>query len=151
MSSKPATTMHCQFCARPCCEGNLHTAPMPAQPLPKSLASPGLLASIATAKYVDALPLYRQHQHSTGGRLRLLGISKRGDCYLRTLLIHGARAALRTASRHEDRRSRWAFGMEQRRGKNIAAVALANKNARTAWAMLAKESDFDREHLEKAA
>ena len=46
----------------PCCEGHLRTAPMPAQPVPKSLASPGLLACIATAKYADALPLYRQCQ-----------------------------------------------------------------------------------------
>ena len=85
-------------------------------------------------------------QHSTGGRTRLLGISKRGDRYIRCLLIHGARAALRTAGRHEDRRSRWALELERRRGHNIAAVALANKNARAAWAVLAKGSDFDREH-----
>ena len=90
-------------------------------------------------------------QHSTGGRPRLLGISKRGDRYLRCLLIHGARAALRHAGRHPDRRSRWAVNVEQRRGKNVAAVALANKNARTAWAVLAKGADFDREHLGKAA
>lgn len=90
-------------------------------------------------------------QYSTGGRVRLLGISKRGDRYLRTLLIHGARAALRTAARHENRRSRWVLELGHRRGENIAAVALANKNARTAWAVLAKESDFDHEHVAKAA
>ena len=90
-------------------------------------------------------------QHSTGGRPRLLGISKRGDRYLRCLLIHGARAALRTAPRHEDRRSRWAVEVEGRRGKNIAAVALANKNARIAWAVLAGEADFDPGHVGKAA
>lgn len=90
-------------------------------------------------------------QHSTGGRPRLLGISKRGDRYLRCLLIHGARAALRHAGRHEDRRSRWAIDVEHRRGKNIAAVALANKNARAAWAVLAKGTDFDRAHPGKAA
>ena len=90
-------------------------------------------------------------QHSTGGRPRLLGISKRGDRYLRCLLIHGARAALRQAGRHEDRRSRWAIEVEHRRGKNIAAVALANKNVRIAWAVLARGTDFDRTHLGKAA
>ena len=90
-------------------------------------------------------------QHSTGGRTRLLGISKRGDRYVRCLLIHGARAALRWAGRREDRRSGWAKSVEARRGRNIAVVALANKNARAAWAVLAKESNFDFDHPGKAA
>ena len=90
-------------------------------------------------------------QHSTGGRPRLLGISKRGNRYLRYLLIHGARAALRHAGRHEDRRSRWAIDVEHRGGKNVATVALANKNARVAWAVLARGTDFDRAHPGKAA
>jgi len=81
-------------------------------------------------------------QHSTGGRTRLLGISKRGDTYLRTLLIHGARAALRFATRKSDARSRWAANLKARRGPNIASVALANKNARTAWALLAREEFY---------
>ena len=71
-------------------------------------------------------------QRSTGGRQILLGISKRGDRYLRTLLIHGARSALLAAVRRADRRSRWALSVKDRRGSNVAAVALANKNARTA-------------------
>ena len=83
-------------------------------------------------------------QRSTGGRPTLLGISKRGDRYLRTLLIHGARAALRTASRRpDDGRSRWALATQARRGRNVAAVALANKNARTAWAVLARGTEYD--------
>ncbi len=90
-------------------------------------------------------------QYSTGGRPRLLGISKRGDRYVRYLLIHGARAALRTAGRHDNRRSRWALEVESRRGRNIATVALANKNARAAWAILAKAVTFDSNHLGKAA
>ena len=65
-----------------------------------------------------------------------LGISKRGDRYLRSLLIHGARAALRTASARADRRSQWAFAAPQRRGANVATGALANRNLRTAWALL---------------
>ena len=83
-------------------------------------------------------------QRSTGGRPTLLGISKRGDRYLRTLLIHGARAALRTASRRpEDGRSRWALATQARRGRNVAAVALANKNARTARAVLTRGTEYD--------
>lgn len=81
-------------------------------------------------------------QRSTGGRTVLGGISKRGDRYLRSLLIHGARAALRAAAKREDRRSRWAVSVHARRGANIAAVALANKNARTAWALLVREHHY---------
>jgi len=66
----------------------------------------------------------------------LLGISKRGDKYLRTLLIHGARAVLRTADKRPDRLKRWVSVVAGRRGYNVAAVALANKLARTAWALL---------------
>jgi transposase len=76
-------------------------------------------------------------QHSSGGKPVLLGISKRGDAYLRTLLIHGARAALRTAHRHDDPISRWALELKARRGANKAVVALANKMARQMWAQLA--------------
>ena len=81
-------------------------------------------------------------QRSTGGRTMLGGISKRGDRYLRTLLIHGARAALRGAAKREDRRSRWAVSVHERRGANVAAVALANKTARTAWALLTREQHY---------
>lgn len=81
-------------------------------------------------------------QHSTGGRTRLLGISKRGDKYLRTLLIHGARASMRFVDAKSDRRSQWAQALKERRGQNIAVVALANKNARAAWALLTREETF---------
>jgi transposase len=81
-------------------------------------------------------------QHSSGGKDRLLGISKRGDAYLRTLLIHGARAVLRVAGEKDDPRSRWLQNLCDRRNKNIAAVALANKNARIVWALLTKKTDF---------
>jgi transposase len=81
-------------------------------------------------------------QHSTGGKERLLGISKRGDIYLRMLLIHGARAALRVAGLRNDRRSQWLIDLANRRGNNIAAVALANKNVRIAWAMLTKGESY---------
>jgi len=81
-------------------------------------------------------------QFSTGGKPRLLGISKRGDSYLRKLVIHGARSALRVADKKQDRRSKWVAGVESRRGSNIAAVALANKIVRTAWVILSKGEEY---------
>jgi transposase len=82
-------------------------------------------------------------QHSSGGKDRLLGISKRGDVYLRTLMIHGARAVVARARHKDDRLSRWVTGIALRRHPNVAAVALANKTARMAWAMLRHETDYD--------
>lgn len=82
-------------------------------------------------------------QHSTGGRDRLLGISKRGDGYLRTLLIHGARTVLRHADKHDDNLSRWAQDLAARRHPNVAAVALANKTARMAWAIIHGGVDYN--------
>lgn len=81
-------------------------------------------------------------QHSTGGKPRLLGISKRGDPYLRTLLVQGAHAVLIHASKKSDRLSRWVTKLAERRGKNIAAVALAARNMRIAWALLSKGETF---------
>jgi transposase len=81
-------------------------------------------------------------EHSTGGRPRLLGISKRGDVYLRTLFVHGARATLRWVDTKPDDRSQWLKALIARRGKNRAAVALANKNARIVWALLAHNQEY---------
>lgn len=81
-------------------------------------------------------------EYSTGGKQRLHGISKRGDVYIRTLLIHGARTALRYAPRYNDSRSRWALDLMQRKGTNRTAVALANKNARVVWALIAKDEEY---------
>lgn len=81
-------------------------------------------------------------EHSTGGKPRLFGISKRGDVYLRTLLIHGARATLRWIATKPDDRSRWLRDLIARRGKNRAAVALANKNARIVWALLVHHQEY---------
>jgi len=80
-------------------------------------------------------------QHSSGGKDRLLGISKRGDSYLRSLLIHGARSAIYAARRKEDRLSQWVISIAARRHPNVAATALANKTARIAWAMLRHDTD----------
>jgi transposase len=77
-------------------------------------------------------------QHSTGGKTTLLGMTKRGNRYLRTLLIHGARAVLRVVDRKQDAWSRWLQGVKARRGTNCASVAQANKTTRVAWALLAR-------------
>jgi transposase len=82
-------------------------------------------------------------QTGTGGRVRLLGISKRGDTYLRTLLIHGARAVLM----HARESSQWLQDIGKRRPANVVTVALANKMARTIWAVLAHERTYDKEHI----
>jgi transposase len=82
-------------------------------------------------------------QHSSGGKQVLLGISKRGDTYLRTLLIHGARAVIRVAERKAGNKDSWLAKLMGRRNKNVAAVALANKNARTVWALLAHGRDYE--------
>ena len=81
-------------------------------------------------------------QHSTGGKSKLLGISKRGDAYLRTLYIHGARAVLRHSATKQDRFSRWAQSVLARRGHNKACVAVANKMARMAWVIMAKGETY---------
>jgi len=83
-------------------------------------------------------------QHSSGGRSRLSGISKRGDAYLRTLLIHGARSVLRWLGDKADPQSRWLRDLIERRGFNRAAVALANRNARVIQALLSSEKTYRR-------
>lgn len=84
-------------------------------------------------------------QHSTGGKPRLLGISKRGDIHLRTLLIHGSRAVIRWIVRRGKpvtSLEKWILGIIERRGTNRATVALANKIGRMIWALLIKEEDY---------
>lgn len=77
-------------------------------------------------------------QYSSGGKEKLLGISKRGDRYVRTLLIHGARSLALRVRDNPDHANQWLYKLIQRRGMNVAVVALANKVARQAWAMLAR-------------
>jgi transposase len=88
-------------------------------------------------------------QHSTGGKARLGRITKRGDEYLRTLLIQGAKSAVMNAGRRRDRISRWLVQLKERVGWQKAAVALANKNARILWAVLTRDVKFDPEHVPK--
>lgn len=86
-------------------------------------------------------------QYSSGGKEKLLGISKRGDTYLRTLLIHGARSVIVNAKHKDDRLSQWVTELVKRSHNNVAAVALANKTARMAWAMLNNDADYDPEYV----
>jgi transposase len=81
-------------------------------------------------------------QHSSGGKARLLGISKRGDRYLRSLLVHGARAVVSRAASKRDRLSVWINRLRERRGFNRTVVALANKLARIGWAVLARNTAY---------
>ena len=112
------------------------------------ITASALVASIGDAKhFADGRQLAAwlglvPRQPSSGGKQTLLGISKRGDTYLRTLLIHGARAVIRVAGRKTDRMASWLAGLMGRRNKNVAAVALANKNARVVWALLAQDREY---------
>lgn len=107
------------------------------------LTATAVLAAVADAGHFDNGRDFAANlglvprEHSSGGRQRLYGITKRGDTYLRTLLIHGARSALRCAGEKPDKLLRWASKLAERRGYNVAAVALANKMARVIWAILA--------------
>ena len=112
------------------------------------LTASALVASIADARsfnngrqlsaWLGLVP----RQSSSGGKPLLLGMSKRGDVYLRTLLIHGARSAILAAQRKVGAADTWLGGLLRRRHFNVAAVALANKNARTVWALLAHDREF---------
>jgi transposase len=90
------------------------------------------------AAYLGLVP----RQSGSGGRVQLLGISKRGDKYLRTLLIHGARSVLNNSRAAKDP-STWLGGLMLRRPRNVASVALANKMARQIWAILAHDRTYE--------
>lgn len=81
-------------------------------------------------------------QHSSGGKTVLLGISKRGDRYVRRLLVHGARSVLKYAVNKSDRRSKWLLRIQETRGYNKACVAMANKNARICWALMVRGTEY---------
>ncbi len=110
------------------------------------VASIGDAKSFKNARQMAAWLGLVPRQHSTGGKPKLLGISKRGDAYLRTLLIHGARAVLRVAERKANYADSWLANLLSRRPKNVAAVALANKNARIVWALLAHDREYEAEY-----
>lgn len=119
-----------------------------------SIPGVGLLSATAMVSAIGDISVFKNgrelaawlglvpRQHSTGGKPTLLGISKRGDTYLRTLLIHDGRTVVRVAEKYQDQRNQWINKLEQRRGKNISAVAVANKNARIAWALLSHKTMY---------
>ena len=114
-----------------------------------ALTASALVASIGDARcfkngrelaaWIGLVP----RQHSSGGKPLLLGISKRGDAYLRTLLVHGARSAVRVAENKDTRIDKWTNELGARRHMNVVSVARANKNVRTAWALLVHKRDYD--------
>ena len=116
------------------------------------LTASALVASIGDAKcfkngrelaaWLGLVP----RQHSSGGKPLLLGISKRGDAYLRTLMVHGARSAVRVAANKQTPTDGWTNELSTRRHMNVVSVARANKNARIAWALLAHKRDYDGEY-----
>lgn len=116
------------------------------------LGASALLAQVGNAQqfrsgrqasaFVGIVP----RQHGTGGRVRLGAISKRGDPYLRTLLLHGARSVMAKSKQP----SPWLKALIARRGKNVAAVALANKNVRIAWALLRRGGRYEPDHQARA-
>jgi transposase len=106
------------------------------------VAAVGRAESFSHARDLGAFLGLVPRQHTTGGKPRLLGISKRGNAYLRTLLIHGARAALPSLAKSETVLGGWLRGLLARRHRNTAVVALANKLARIAWALLRREETF---------
>ena len=111
------------------------------------VAAVGDASSFAKARDLGAWLGLVPKQSSTGGKARLLGISKRGNVYLRTLLIHGARAALPSLSQSDTPLGRWLKAMIERGvHRNAVVVALANKLARIAWAILRKEARFERSY-----
>jgi transposase len=121
------------------------------------LGATALVASIADAKsfsngrqlaaWLGLVP----RQNSSGGKPQLLGMSKRGDVYLRTLLIHGARSAILAAHRKARTADTWLGSLLRRRHVNVAAVALANKNARTVWALMAHDREFQADYQPRLA
>lgn len=117
------------------------------------VGSIGSVERFASARHFASFLGLTPRERSSGGKRWLGGISKRGDAYLRTLLVHGARAVLSWAKRRgpKGRLDDWALSIEERRGPNKAAVALANKLARTVWAVWRKKTTFEHRPLERAA
>ena len=115
------------------------------------VATVGDAKSFKNARQVPAWLGMVPRQNGTGGKVKLGRISKRGDVYLRTLLIHGARAVIRQVERKPAQADEWLKKLLARRHKNVAAVALAAKNARIAWALLAHERTYQSDYVAKRA
>ncbi len=118
----------------------------------------GLISALAVIALVGDIKHFRNGRHlsaylglvpqqnSSGGQQKLLGISKRGNTYVRTLLIHGARAILSCVDKCDDARSRWVKALRDRCGFNKACVAIANKQARIIWAVLTRGENYNPNH-----
>jgi len=106
------------------------------------LASVGDASQFKNGRQMAASLGLTPKQNSSGGKEKLLGITKRGDSYVRSLLIHGARSMVNAAKGKDDRLSLWVLGISSKRHPNVAAVAMANKTARIAWAMIRKGADY---------
>jgi transposase len=111
------------------------------------VASIGDVKAFANGRQLAAWMGLVPKQHSSGGKPKILGISKRGDVYLRTLLVHGARAVILRAKQKPGYAESWLGRLLARRHKNIAACALANHNARVVWALLARNRSYDAHHV----
>lgn len=113
--------------------------PITATAVVASVADPGMFKNgRGLSAWLGLVP----RQHSSGGKEMLLGISKRGNTYIRKLLIHGARSVLIRTEKKQDRRNIWAKKLKDRRGMNRAAVGLANKNARAIWVLMTKNEEY---------
>ena len=126
-------------CGKQRLEGIPGVGPLTATAL---IAAIGNASAFKNARQLAAWLGLVPRQDSSGGKDRLLGISKRGDVYLRTLLIHGARSVLRQLRCRTDQAEGWLAQLVKRRNPNVAAVALANKNARIVWALLTRGRDY---------
>ncbi len=125
----------------------------------------GILTATALVAFVGDIPRFRSgrefaaylgltpREHSSGLARRLGGITKRGNSYVRMLLIHGARSALRAGhvTHAPDDLRTWALALERRKGHNVAAVALANKLARVCWRVWRDQRPFERRDTAKEA
>ena len=111
------------------------------------VASVGEFAQFERADQFGAWLGLVPRQNSSGGKTQLGGITRRGDGYLRTLFIQGAKSAVMSAHKRQDPVSRWVLALKERLGWQKACVALANKNARTLWAVMTREVDYDARHV----
>jgi transposase len=109
------------------------------------LATVGDASQFANGRQMAASLGLTPKQNSSGGKEKLLGISKRGDPYVRSLLVHGARSVFRLAKGKDDRLSQWVMRIANAHHPNVAVVAMANKTARIAWAMIRNGSDYQPE------
>jgi transposase len=111
------------------------------------VATAGDLTQFKTAKQFGSWLGLVPSQNSSGGKTRLGRITCRGESYLRTLLVQGAKSVYMSATKRDDRTSQWVLKLKERKNWQKAIVALANKNARTLWCLLTRGSQYDPNHV----